>query len=176
MTTKARVVLQDARQAIFNHSDRLQSEDFRVSWFSIVAMLRAVGHVLDKVDGESTPHVRRAVDEKWRELTRTKPEPRIFWSFIEHERNRFLKNYEHGIVRTFTYIGPDHDGQTTVLVEDLSNARGGSSFSEEALFETRISDGPYAGQHERDVALEAHDWWKSYLDAVDSLARAYEAV
>ncbi len=67
MTQKARVVLQDAKFAIVRHSKTLQSEEFRASWFAIIGLLRAVGHVLDKVDAEASPAVKRAVHEKWRE-------------------------------------------------------------------------------------------------------------
>jgi hypothetical protein len=109
MTQKARIVLQDAQRAIANHTDALQSEEFRASWFAVVGLLRAVGHVLANEDARSSEGMKRAIEEKWAELWRTKPEPKIFWKFILHERNRFLKNYEHGIVRTRTQsqVAPD---------------------------------------------------------------------
>ncbi|MEX3982138.1 hypothetical protein AB4Y45_24530 [Paraburkholderia sp. EG287A] len=110
MTRAARIVLQDTRHAIREHSDTLQAEAFRVSWFGIVGLLRSVGHVLDKVDAESSPEMRRAIREKWSELTATRPEPMIFWGFIEAERNRFLKNYEHGIERTLTIASSQPGG------------------------------------------------------------------
>lgn len=78
MTRAARIVLQDARHGIRQHADTLQAEAFRVSWFAIVGLLRAVGHVLDKVDAESSPEMRRAIRQKWSELTASRPEPMIF--------------------------------------------------------------------------------------------------
>lgn len=120
--------------------------------------------------------MKRAIDEKWTELVRTRPVPNIFWGFIEYERNRFLKNYEHGISRTLTIPGPDLDGKRTVLVVDCANSRGGRGESPDATFDSCISDGLYAGRHERAVAFEAHDWWKEYLDDVDALAESYRAV
>jgi hypothetical protein len=172
MTELARVVLQDLKRAIEKHSDMLQSEEFRVSWFAITGLLRAVGHVLVKVDAETSPSLKRAVEEKWRDMVRSKPEPAIFWHFIEFERNRFLKNYEHGISRTLTVPGPDLHGKPTIIVVDCANSRGGA-FSPGATLESKIADGPFAGRREREIAWKAYDWWKEYLDEVDALAGTY---
>lgn len=168
MTTKARVVLQDAKHAIAAHTDVLQSERFRVSWIAIVTLLRAVGHVLSKVDAETSPALRSAIEAKWLELVASKPEPAIFWGFIEAERNRFLKNYEHGITRELVAQGPVLDGQPTRIVVDVGNAQGGE-FGPGKKLESRISSGTFAGRSEREIAWLAHDWWQEYLNAVDRL-------
>lgn len=173
MTSKARVVLQDVKFAIAFHTDKLQAEELRISWFSIVALLRAVGHVLDKVDRESSPNLKRAISEKWAALNQSRPDPQIFWGFIEWERNRFLKNYEHGISRTFTIEAGEFRGARTWVTQDVANSRGGSISIPGAEYSSSLTDGPFAGRHERDVALEAHDWWKRYLDEVDALADSY---
>lgn len=172
MTHAARVVLQDAKHAIARHNDTLQSEAFRVSWFAIIGLLRAVGHVLDKVDSEASPAMKQAIKDKWSQLQRTRPEPKIFWGFIEGERNRFLKNYEHGISRSITVPAATEGYWVTV---DCGNSRGGE-FAPGSKLESFISDGPYAGCYEKDVAWQAYDWWAAYLDEVDRLARTYETV
>ena len=38
-----------------------------MTWVATVSLLRAVGHVLNKVDGASCPEMRAAVDEVWSE-------------------------------------------------------------------------------------------------------------
>jgi hypothetical protein len=172
MSAMARVVLQDAKHAIARHTDTLQAEAFRISWLAVIAALRAVGHVLDKVDGAESPAIRRAVDESWSELLATRPEPKIFWGFIDYERNRFLKNYEHGIVRTLTV--PVFEGGGYLEI-DGANSRGGE-FSPGSRFISFISSGPYEGREERAVAWEAHAWWEDYLDRVDHLAASYGRV
>ena len=172
MTRAARIVLQDAKHAIARHSDTLQSEAFRVSWFSIVGLLRAVGHVLEKVDSESSPIMKKAIKERWSHLQATRPEPKIFWDFIEAERNRFLKNYEHGVDRSIT-VPALIEGHTITV--DCGNSRGGQ-FAPGSNLLSRISNGPYAGCYERDIAWEAHDWWVSYLDEIDTLAVVYGQV
>lgn len=173
MTKKARIVLQDAQRAIANHTDALQSEEFRASWFAVIGLLRSVGHILANEDVHYSKGMKRAIDEKWSELSRTKPEPQIFWEFIFHERNRFLKNYEHGIVRTRTQSVVTPTGSVESLVSDVANSRGGTSEGPNELLESYISDGAFAGRSERQVAFEAHRWWTRYLDDVDELAKRY---
>lgn len=169
MTSKARVVLQDAKHAISMHSNPLQAESFRVSWISVVTLLRAVGHVLAKVDAPSDPLLRAVVDQKWRELVAKRPEPKIFWGFIEFERNRFLKDYEHGITRELVVPGPEFNGNETTIHVDVGNSRGGEVDPGREL-QSVLSSGPFAGQRERAVAWQAYDWWVDYLNEVDRLA------
>ena len=172
MTRVARVVLQDAKHAIAAHSPSLHSEEFRISWFAVVGLLRAVGHVLDKVDSQSSEALGQAIRERWLALQATRPEPQIFWGFIEGERNRFLKNYEHGIRRTFVSRSRNDKPRTAV---DGANSRGGILTSATEV-ESFIESGPFAGRPEQQVAWEAHAWWATYLDAIDALAQRYERV
>ena len=98
------------------------------------------------------------------------PEPKIYWSFIESERNRFLKNYKHGISRSITVPAVTEGYLVTV---DCGNSRGGE-FASGSKLESFISDGHYAGCYEKDVAWQAYDWWAAYLDEVDKLASIYD--
>ncbi|WP_156179759.1 MULTISPECIES: hypothetical protein [Delftia] len=170
MTRAARIVLQDAKFAISKHSNTLQSEWFRISWFGIIGLLRSVGHVLDKVDSQISPSMAYAIRVKWAELQKSKPEPSIFWEFIESERNRILKSYEYGIDRNLTVAGPydDNRGATVVRI-DCANSRGGQ-INPGAPLRSWISTGHYSGKYEKDIAWEAHDWWQSYLDEIDMIA------
>ena len=165
MTARARLVLADAQVALALHSQAKAGPAFRASWFAVVGLLRAVGHVLDKVDSVNDEHVRAAATECWKELSHSKPEPAIFWGFIEGERNRFLKNYEHGITRMQIIRTEDPN---TVWALDLANAGKATQLCSaynvppEAPDRSVISilaDGPFAGQPEAKVAAEAIDWW-----------------
>lgn len=171
MTKYARIVLQDYRHAIVKHTADLQAEDFRISWISVVTLLRAVGHVLQKVDVQQSPALKKAVDQKWEELRLSKPEPQIFWSFIEDERNRFLKNYKHGVVRKTTSDTLTPSVRASV---DLANARGCKIFASHSETESYISSGQFKGINEQTVAWMAYEWWKTYLDEIDSLAQLYQ--
>ena len=166
MTQTARIVLQDATHALLRHTDQLQCEEFRISWFAVVGLLRTVGHALDKVDSCKSDGLGTAVAHKWKELTGSRPEPELFLGFIEHERNRLLKNYEHGISRTL--ISRYSSGEKVMLF-DAGNAQG-AILSNGTEIESYISDGPFAGRSEDEVGWDAVRWWHSYLDEVDTLA------
>ena len=65
----------------------------QAQYIAIVWMLRAVGHVLYKVDCD-TPSQRAKLDDKWK-IWKTEP---IFSNFIEPNRNDLLKEYEGKLV------------------------------------------------------------------------------
>ena len=161
MTARARLVLEDAHFALRMHGVATYGPAFRTSWLGIITQLRAVGHVLDKVDGPTDPRLAKVVTERWQELNRSKPEPAIFWGFIESERNRFLKNYEHGITRMRVIRGADPN---IVMALDLANAGKGVQFGSaynvppevpDRTVISIIADGPFAGQSEAAVAALA---------------------
>ena len=91
---QARLVLADGRAALEQAERARDPVAFRVHWAALVALLRAVGHVLDKVDGRQSPSLRRAIDGRWRRWHADRAGNRAYWSFIEAERANVLKAYE----------------------------------------------------------------------------------
>lgn len=73
-----------------------REDRWRVHWAGAVALIRAVGHVLDKVDGEaaSSRSAASAAFLKWKGAD---PRHAIFREFIEFERNNILKRYESNV-------------------------------------------------------------------------------
>ena len=62
-----------------------------------LALVRAVGHVLDKMDAnENGP--RPGLEVAYAKWKANRDEHRIFWEFIEEERNNILKEYTFGFV------------------------------------------------------------------------------
>ncbi|MFC1509769.1 hypothetical protein ACFL60_08835 [Candidatus Omnitrophota bacterium] len=167
MTQHAKIVLQDAKYAISHHNDQLQSEWFRISWISVVTLLRAVGNVLKNVDSLSSPEMKRSINEKWEEINKSKPEPKIFWEFIVKERNRFLKNYKHGIDRSIITITALSGG---LLKVDCGDSRGGQ-FSPGSKLTSIITSGSFEGRYEKEVAWEAYNWWEEYLNEIDEMVK-----
>lgn len=169
MTTTARLVLQDVEHAIGMHSSDLSAEEFRISWFSIIGLLRAVGHVLDKVDAPTSPEMRQAVSDHWVQLKATKPEPHIFWGFIDSERNRFLKSYEHSVNRGFdlpvrTSTGALTNATTRIVT---SRSHGIDTRGSSVRLTSFLDGGAFAGKDELDVAKQSVNWWRRYLDSID---------
>jgi hypothetical protein len=150
---RAGIVLDDCRRALQLAEDDRNEQEFRVHWVALVALLRAVGHVLDKVDAVSSPELRRAVDERWSAWRHNRDEHRIFWEFVEDERNSVLKTYELGV----------QPGDAQVVVQQ---ARGAEAFTlDECIFKPLL-DGPFAGEDGRDVARDAISWWEDQLSEI----------
>jgi hypothetical protein len=127
-------------------------------------LLRAVGHVLDKVDGEQTPAYRAAISAWWAGLKGTKPKPQVFWDFIEDERNTILKEY-----RTSAGQG------ATIPVGGIEfNLRTGEVRADQpgpTIHHYTVNSGPFAGREQRELLSEAIAWWESELDGIDQAAR-----
>jgi hypothetical protein len=151
MTQNARKVLEDCRFALSTFSDGIQGIEWRLKWVTIVALLRAVGHVLGKVDGKSdiNPNISRTIEDKWDLLEKTKPNPVIFWEFIYKERNNILKSYDINA------------GQGVTIHVGTEPAT--------ATYNYPITSGYFKGREQRGIIKEAIEWWQSYLDSIDSI-------
>lgn len=164
MTSKAREVLDDCRVALSLLEDETNVQRWRIHWAAAVALIRAVGHVLDKVDGDDplTKHVANAAFKRWKG-----PEPKheIFREFIERERNNLLKEYRSD-------VHPLAD--VAVAVEFSAQPVGGGALVRwthvaeigENIYRPLV-DGPWEGNDARDVLTEAIAWWDAELTSID---------
>src|SRR5687768_12740911 len=83
----ARRVLRDVHIGLRELNTAQSDSEWRLRWVSIVTLLRSVGHVLDKVDGRRSTHLEQAVSEVWTEIKENRKDNRIYFQFIEMERN-----------------------------------------------------------------------------------------
>lgn len=165
MTTAAREALEDCRGALAELTDGVQGSQWRRRWITSIVLLRAVGHVLDNVDGLRSPEYRAAIDDWWKQLKASRPNPVIFWSLIDEERNTILKEYQ-------TRAG---QGVTVQLSGIEINQRTGEQKVDPpkpAIFHYVMNTGPYAGMDQRDLIREAIAWWEQALNAIDASASA----
>ena len=169
MALAARLVLTDCEKALEELNDcdvdleTSLSPMRRRRWMAIVALLRAVGHVLKNVDGASNPTLGRIIKAEWDAVTKTKPKPYILWEFIENERNTVLKEYRFRSHRRATGRGvTSTSGVTASGVATIKANKYGDA-------ELRVlTDGPFAGRHDIAVVAEAIDWWRVYLDKIEA--------
>ena len=90
---------EETRSALFeiqNSDIDDEHPEWRTNWIAGVAMLRAIGHVLHKVDTAVSPHHKRVIDAAWRSWNADKDGNWIFFDFIERERNSILKTFSFG--------------------------------------------------------------------------------
>ncbi len=85
---KAREALEWCR---YGHQKMMSGDPTGQDWVLTIALLRAVGHALEKEDAKSDARVKKAQRSWWNTLKATKPNPSIFWEFIERDRNLLLK-------------------------------------------------------------------------------------
>jgi hypothetical protein len=165
---KADLVLHDCMFAISKHSESLQGTEFRLSWWTIISLLRAIGHVLHKVDSTISEKHKFIIDEEFTILKKSRPKPEIYWEFIEIERNQFLKNYDYGVRRQFTNSWKREDGKIASLSVYVDDQLGGriTPALEGIYQESFIKYGHFKGQNERDLVEKAIAWWHYYINNI----------
>lgn len=164
MTYKSRKVLEDCRLALSLLEEETDFQCWRIHWAAAVALIRAVGHVLDKVDG-TDPIIKKVAAAFFQRWKSDDPEHEIFREFIERERNNLLKEY-HSDVHPL--------GKVSVAVEITAQPiSGGDPVKLGHVAEIGdniyrpLLDGPWEGTDARDVLTEAIEWWKRQLDRID---------
>lgn len=159
-TKAARIVLEDCKTLAEYFRDDAVYLGHRFKWITMLVLLRTVGHVLEKADASESPEAEEAIEQAWADLKNTRPEPRIFWEFIEEGRNNIVKEYKLGIetrVRLdFVLLNPGVDPESV------------PSKSGSGKVEYIVKFGPFAGRPQKEVILEAIEWWESYLDRIDT--------
>lgn len=160
MTDQAREVLEDCRLAVSKLQDGISGRDWRIAWVTAVTLLRTIGHVLKKVDAKSNPKMGLVIETSWAQLVNSKPEPKIFWDFIEDERNNILKEYRLSAGQGVT-VRP---GMLTI---NLQTGELNSEPGLPTLYHYVMNSGPYTGQDQREVLAEALSWWDEYLRNIE---------
>lgn len=160
MTIRAREVLADCEQLLEAITTDMSASLWRPRWAGLISLLRAVGHVLDKVDGKNSPTTRSVIDLEWQRLNDSKPDPAIFWRFIDDERNNVLKLYEIGSAVNIT-VRP---GAANLC---LSTEETHSSMSGSTTVEPFMRSESFKGQDPLTLCREAIQFWKIYLDRID---------
>lgn len=164
MTTRARQVLDDCRIALLLLEEEKDLQRWRIHWVAALALIRAVGHVLDKIDGVN-PKIGVAARSAYKQWKSHAPEHEIFREFIERERNTILKEYEFNthpneevefvLVRTLRRVSDD------TVMTDAQIAPIGDNIYRPLL------SGFREGDDARDVLSDAIDWWEAELAAIE---------
>jgi hypothetical protein len=165
MTYAARQVLGDCRLALTMLEEETDLARWRIHWAAAVALIRAVGHVLDNVDGED-PVTKQLASAAFRTWKGQSPEHEIFREFIEKERNSILKEYrfshhpleEVQVAVAYTLQNP----------ETGEEMQGGDVFPMGDNIYRPLLDGFREGDDARDVFSDAIDWWHAQLEGIEA--------
>ena len=154
MTATARRVLSDLRVAQELLQTERSSDQFRVLWVASVALCRAVGHALQKVDSASSPQLKSAILATYKSWKSSPDLHPVFFEFNEDERNSVLKEYEFGFLSGAGVLSGLvlQDGLLVTLPDN---------------FFCPMSDGLFAGVDCRDVLDLAINWWQQQLAHIE---------
>ena len=152
----AHEVLNDCRIVHQMLEDEEDVERMRALWAGGIALLRAVGHILEKVDG-ADPVVGEIIAERYRDWKSNRKKYAVFWEFIEQERNNILKTYQ--------FSSSFQDKIPLVVPVPIQNPETGKMDLTHELYELDgdlycpIEYGFGTNEDIRDVYLEAVEWW-----------------
>jgi hypothetical protein len=178
---KAREILEWCRSAHEKMRGNPTGLDWVLIWAATIALLRAVGHALAKEDAASDDHLKKEQESWWGGLKKTKPDPHIFWEFIDSDRNLLLKE------ATLTVTQGIHVGVQEVACASES-VSASDSFSAPSQPEQRsppcpthsdpspttysyhMKSGFFAEQDPRDLVRKAIEWWEKQLSDIEQKA------
>ena len=151
--------------------ERLWENPVGVAWqaqFSgCIALLRSAGHVLYKVDAASSDRLASSARKWWDSVKASKPEPTIFWEFIDKERNLILKESEirAGQSVTITLVGVQALGLAAgQKPEPVLPAKART----EASYSYQMNQGHFAGRDPRELIDEAIAWWHQQILKIET--------
>jgi hypothetical protein len=153
VTVTARKVLRDLEFAFELLEVEEIEEKFRLLWVSAISLVRSVGHVLNKVDRKRSPKLEQEISKKYSSWKNNPEENKIFFEFIENERNSLLKEYEFGFLSSPIGIVVTSGNESFNIGENLF---------------LPMSEGIYTGEDCRDVLGDAIAWWKQQIHEIES--------
>jgi len=164
MTYAARQVLEDCKLALQLLEDETDLQVWRIHWVAALALIRAVGHVLHKVDGKKpafTKEIRNAY-QKWQSYP---DDHEIFFKFINKERNNLLKEYQFN-------LHPSEEVEVAVVLTATNPVTGKTvqipqTFPIGENIYRPILDGYREGDDARDVYSDAINWWGTELKNIE---------
>lgn len=157
-TLAAWYVLDDCRTAAdLLRRDKLDTPEWRVHWVACVALLRSVGHVLDRVDSNISDKARDAVDSKHKEIERDKSHHPIYFNFMRFERNKLLKEAQFGANPEPTYLL--HEGK--FVTHQGAHVITGVNYYRMSLKGFENKDG-------LGLIDAAINWWREYLEDLET--------
>lgn len=164
MELVAREVLDDCETALEILEQEKDVGRWRVHWVGAVALVRAVGHVLKKVDAQDQK-VAQYVDHAYRDWQSNREQHSVFWEFIDQERNNILKEYQFN-------VHPLEAVDVAVTATLLNTETGEEYLAPQVMslgdnIYRPILDGYSEGDDARDVYREALNWWNEELSKIE---------
>ncbi len=168
MKGRARAALADCENALVDFEASVNTSFQKTRWIAVMSLLRTVGLVLKEVDHPAaSPDVQRRIDTAWKDLNATKPNPRIFHDFIDHERYQVVHLYEIN-TRVNATVAPIPEPHTYFLATMFDDDEDSGFGWNPTTFTFFMRSGPFTGRDPCELCREAIQFWRNYLDGIDS--------
>ena len=151
----ARVVLDDCRKALDRYQTNEFNEYWRIDWCLVLTLLRAVGHVLDRVDGKASAIVKQVQSKHWSDWE----QERVFSDFIKLGRDNLVKEYE---------INNEKKGGGLLKAPGGGLVRAPNGGILAVPTRRLISHGHFKGQRAAATAHQAIEWWDAKLSLIEA--------
>lgn len=172
---KAREVLDWCRYGHQKMISNPTGPDWVLTWAGTIALLRAVGHALAHDDAKRDARLMNALGAWWAALEAAKPNPAIFWQFIERNKNLLLKEAELTVRQSI------RDPSTITVKGDLSGRRGVQQPPSQPeqkspplgpawIYTYQMTSGFFVGRDSRDLVGDAIEWWEKQLANIEAAA------
>lgn len=167
MTYASSEVLKDCLVAYTLLEEEKDLERWRVHWAGAVALLRTIGHVLEKVDGKNLKY-KTAVKSAYESWKADREKHAIFWEFIVAERNNILKEYRFNL-HSNDEVGIAYRLNLRNVVTGEPLEISDAVFLDENIYRPAL-DGFREGDDVRDIYGDALKWLAQELDKIDTAA------
>lgn len=159
----AETVIEDCRLATIqlDKAEKEENSHIIINWLTCLTLLRAVGHVLNKVDTPNFPTYKSIFESTYLDH---KNDP-IFTDFINKERNQILKEYTAYLENEVSI----HNESVRIITEDgdlITTENEHNIIAEQTESIKRYfikSDGFGKGLLLHQVVSKAISWWETYI-------------
>ena len=149
---RAYLPLSDSVNAAFS----LRHADYAVNWrfdfIVAITCLRAVGHVLHKIDCQNFPEIKDEVSLRFDRWKLGVGDDTIFPHFIEDARNSLLKTYSFTSSDKVAFYDDEY-----------------GEFTDDFPHPDIVVSGPFEGEDVITLFYRAHDWWRRELNDISKL-------
>ena len=156
---KAHEVLHDAEFALeLLEQCENNRRQFRILIVACMTLLKTVGQVLVNKNADSS--IKRITQEYFHELKINRDKNKIFFEFVERERNLIIHEYSANL----------EENDIEIVYMDGNEAK---AFNLGDLYHCLADDEVFDGQDVRDLIGEAIEWWKVQLKNIEEKLTQY---
>lgn len=147
--------------------------EWEAKFSAAVALLRSVGHVLKDVDAKKNAHLDKAQKKWWKSMKSEKEsqKSKIFWKFIDEDRNLILHEGELRAGQSATITLQGAAASAVAAGQQVSPSLPPQNPPAPDIYHDMNEESPFYGRNAHDLVEEAILWWRQELESIETTAR-----